>query len=542
MNTISIPVPNYVKNGNTLTEWLGYFWTRTYENPDFSRSVQQGQGLMAAQLYLNYLESLNIRDRNGVPVFHRERWKPVILRRSQAGTGSASLLRIGMDPTPVIGPQVSPEFMPNTTFTIGGTAAYLDVISYPITGITDIATCLADNIALPATVLVRDTDFIIRENTLFFLRVRDPFTLDFPKRIFLNENGEQDEEIILWAADAMIDLDYIYNYIGYVMGVLADSSEYYRTLLNALWDTYNDGTPMGLLYSAIGAILGEPTIIHATETVERIIEEPDVRLVVTDRHVYRTVPAAPLRDSVVPGAVLNSGEFLTQTVRVYETLDPMKLAAVSEYGARLRTDVSSMFFDRRLFRAPLQFGIGADWELSDITRVGLDANGNPKLQFQLYGDPDDIRVFWETFWDYCEQHNLSSETCFSGYIDDIVSPVDGAVYGRVAPMEFFMRYFLKTNMFIIVVDRVNLAVTSLDRNPIGLLTLLRDVIPAHVLMIVVEQRIVGGEDYDLSTAGEDMTKTLARVTSDWATYGMPSSKHLTYKDRQPVIRWIPTCQ
>jgi hypothetical protein len=543
MNTVSVPLPDFVKNGNTLTEWLGLFWTRIYENADFVQSFEHGQGLLAAQLYLDYLENIDLIDRNTVPVFHRERWKPIVIKRSDRGKGNANLLRVGMTPPPKVGPQpAGTPYVEGEVYKVGGHAEFTNATSYPLPdGLTDVMTCICDNIAVPKTVLIRGTDFIIRENTIFFLRNNDPFDdPNFPRRV-TTEEGHEDEEILLWTVDALIDRDYVYRHLGYVMGLETESTEFYRKMINGLWDLYNLGTPISIVKSGLGALLGEPTIIHTREVVELIRPEDQYLKIVTDKEVYDVSLDATLREEVVVGAVLRAGEFLTETIRLYETLDPMKLAAANEYGERLRDDLYSLFFDDTLMRAPLRFGVGASWELSDIVNTGFDANGNPKLKCDLYGTASDIDAFWNDFWQYLEDHNISSETCFEAYLDDIVVPVVGAVYGRVPPLEYFMRYFLKANAMVIVVERDRLTSGPTDRDPVGLLTFMQDVIPAHIFLFVVEQRHLEPEEYDMTLLGSEIERTYATDLASQAYPGGPSTVRMTYLDRPPIMRWIPQC-
>jgi len=543
MKTVSAPVTNFVKDGSLLTNWLGTFWLRIYENPELARNLQYGQGLLSAQLYLNFIESLNLRDRNNVPVFHRERWKPMVIRRSEAGTGRAALLKLGMDPAPVIGPQTGSGFVQDQVLEIGGHAEFASAVSYPLEGVADVITCITDNILAPNVVLIRGIDFIVRENTIFFLRNNEPFGLDaFPRRTVVDTNGDDDEEILLWGHDVLIDEEWVYEYLGYVLGLHTLSTEFYQGMVNGLWDLYNQGTPLSLLKAGIGALLGEPTVLHTDETVDIILEEDELIKVITDKEVYAVPDTATLRAAVVPGAVLHSGDFLTETVRLYETLNPLKLEAVSEYGERLRDDVQSLFLNRYLFRAPLQFGVGASWELSNIVNTGFDANGNPKLKFDLYGNEEDIDTFWADFWAYLESKNLSSETCFEEYLDDIVLPVEGAVYGRVSPLEYMMRYFLSANAFIVVVERSKLTGPPEDRDPVGLLNLLQSVLPAHVMMFVVEHRDIGPEEYNLAELTSAIEAHPALTIQSSAQPGGPSKVRLTYKDRPPKLRWISQCR
>ena len=236
MKTVNVPVRDFAKTGNTLAEWLGHFWTRIYENIDLVKSSQQGNGLLAAQLYLDFLEYIDLIGRNTVPVFHRERWHPIIIRRSQANTGNANMLRIGMDPTPVIGAQTAAGFVQGDIFQIGGHAEYTSSISYPLDdNIADILTCVTNNILSPSSVMIRGTDFLVRENTIFFLRTNDPFAnSEYPVRTVTNPDGTTDEELLLWASDTLFDRDYVYNHIGYVLGIKAQSTEFYQRAINEM--------------------------------------------------------------------------------------------------------------------------------------------------------------------------------------------------------------------------------------------------------------------------------------------------------------------
>jgi len=538
MKTLAIPIENFVKNGNTLVDWMGTFWTRIYENSDLVKNVQQGGGLLLAQLYLDFMESVSLINRNEVPAFHRERWMPLVIRLSQAGTGKATLIKAGMVPTPVIGPQTGSEFVPGEVFKVGGNAEYAAAISYPLSvDIEDVITCISDNILSPKVVLVRDQDFIVEENTIVFLKQNDPFKMSaFPQRDLNN-----DKEILLWACDTLVDKEYVYKYLSYVLGIEATSTEYFQKMVNALWNAYNYGTPIGVFKSAVGAILGEPTIIHATETVQAIIAGNAYTQVITDKEVYNVSKASTLRDVCVVGGILQMGEFLTETVRLYETLDPMKLMAVSEFGNRFRNDVRSLFFEKALLRSPLHFGVGASYDESDIVVAGLDSQGNPRMKFTVYGNPDDISLFWQDFWQYLEDHNITSETCFQAYLDDIVLPVDGTVVGHVPPLEYFLRYFMRANAMVLVVERNKLATPPEGIDPVGRLQLLRPVLPAHIMLITVEHQYPEAQEYDLDDLGSNLEQMQALTVTSSAVPGGPSTATLTYKDRPPVIRWIAQC-
>lgn len=532
-NTVSLDLKNATNNGQLLWLWLGGFWQKVYQNPNFARDMQSGQGLLSIQLYLNFLESMNRINRNDVPVFHRERWKPVRLLKSQAGAGS--LLTIGADPVANLGPQVSADYVYGATFKLGGTSALSASVSYPLTGVQDIGSGICNSIIGPKSVLVAGTDFVVKDSTIYFLRERDPFTdANFPVRRVATQ-GVADEELVLWCMDTLEEHDYVYNQLGYVFGIKLESSTYYAELVNRIWDLYNLGTPVQTLKSALGAILSEPCVVDAQETVVKVLTNSDSLQVITDARVYTLPVTAVLRSVVMPGAVLTAGDYFTETIRIYHNINPLHLNTSGEYGARFRTDVPAMFFGPEMFKSSLTFGIGAAFELSDIVSAGLDANGNPRLKFDLFGDAQDIQTFWTDFWAYCETNGISSATCFTDYLDSAV----GNTYGRVAPLEYFLRYFLRPNLCVVVVDGDRLSPTGYAN--VNQLQLLKSVLPAHVLMMVTMVRSTA-DDFDLSTNTEVVDNMVSLAKTDEARPGSPSSLGLTYRDRYPIVRWIPTCR
>lgn len=538
MNTLSIDISSVTNNGQLLWQWLGQFWSKVYQNPELTKNLQYGQGLLSAQLYLDYVEGLSFVNRNVVPAFHRERWKPVRILKSQAGTGNAALLRVSASPAAVVGPQLTSDYVKGETFNVGGPVDFNGSVSYPIDGVKNVMVAVCNSILAPATVLVQGTDFTVVDSTIFFLREKDPFNdASFPTRNVSDTDGTVDQELILWCMDTLEDLDFVYKYLGYVFNVKMESSELYRNMINRIWDLHNLGTPVQLLQSAVGAILGEPTILNPEETVSLVLHDASnaVTQVITDKAVYTLPSTAVLRSVVSPGAVLKAGDFLSQTIRLYSNINPQQLGSCGEYGMRIKVDLPALFVGRTLLKSEVQYGVGASWELSDIVSAGTDSNGNPKLKFDLFGDTQDVDLFWNDFWAYLERNGMSSATCFADYLD----PEPGYTYGRVAPLEYFMRYFLRPNMFVMVVESDNLTVQG--RQNINSLALLQRVLPSHVLMMITVQRHVSETPYSLATVTEDTTVAAAYVAADTARPGGPSPLSLTYRDRSPILRWIPTC-
>jgi hypothetical protein len=537
----NIPLEDFTSDGSVLANWLGSFWTQVFTQPDLVINLEQGHALNLAQVYLDFLESVALLNRRDAPVFHRERWTPIVLKKSEQNTGKGNLLRTDMVPAPYIGPQ--PEntpYPPGRIFEIGGHAEYENTTSYPLdAAVVDVITCVTDNIMSPTRILIRGIDYFVRDSTLFFLRDGDPFN----SGVFPVRDIDGDEEVLLWACNTLVDKSMIYEHVGYVLSIhRPKSTAFYKAMLNGLWDMYNMGTPLRWFASGVGAVVGEPTVLSDGEIVEVILQETGVQLVVTDKQVYRVHKNATLRAAVVPDGVLNTGDFLTESVRVYDTLDPLKLAACSEFSERLKTDAFSLFFNKDWLRAPVKRGVGASWDVQDIVRDGADADGNSRLRFKLYGPQEDIDIFWADFWAYLESHEMTSETCFQGYLDAIVVPVDGAVYGRVAPLEYFMRYFMRANAMIVLIERDKLAAPDEHFDALSALSHLKKVTPAHVVVFVIEQRTLGPDTYDLSEVDHSVELMHVTTAQDTIRPGGPSATQATYMVRPPAVRWIPTCK
>jgi hypothetical protein len=175
----TIPVSNFVSDGDTLFQWMGSLWTTLYSDPTFLRRLQHGRALGTAQTYLNIMEIAGLLDRKSAPVFHRERWYPLVIRKSQQGQGDAAALTLNMEPTPVLGPQTDPAFPRRTVFKLGSNATFSQIVTYPLAVTpTRVVTCLVDNLVAPKVLLIKDRDFVIQNGTVVLYKKNDPFGED----------------------------------------------------------------------------------------------------------------------------------------------------------------------------------------------------------------------------------------------------------------------------------------------------------------------------------------------------------------------------
>lgn len=553
MITPTLPIQRFVGDGSTLFQWMGSFWTTLYQDPQYLRQFNAGRALVAAQAYLNVLEAGNLLNRKLLPVLHRERWHPLVVRRSRRGQGGAAALKLNMEPSPVLGAQTDTAYPVRTTFKLGGAVAFADVYTYPLDVVPEqVLTCLVDNIAAPKVILVKDKDFVIQDGTLVIRKAYDPFEDSSGFAVDTVSTGtEDDQESVLWGCDVLFDRNYVYEHLGYVLGVKTDSTEYFKRLLNAVWDMVTSGASPSLFSAMLGALCGVPTVLNAAETVETVATDGNGdQLVITDKAVYRLPGNAVLRDDIQSGTVLCYGDMLDQAIRIYPALvDPRstKLKAVTEYAWDIRQDIPAITLPPGFFRVPLQYGFCLSWDAVPIYYAGDDANGNPKLWFPLQGLEADVTAFWDDVWAQAETQGVSLETCFAAYLDDTVSYRTDAECGHVEPLEFFLRNLIGVNTILVTLNSSELRAGDRGRITPVFVELLRDTLPVYNRLFLVERRTAAVDEYSLDTTGANTdSEVIAKYASLERTsdgrLGGPSAVRLTFKDRPVRKRWVAVCR
>lgn len=247
-SSVQLPDGFAEKSGNTLYSWLGSLWRGLHEGDGMVRGLQAARGIRLAQLYLNILEAAKLQDRRGAPVFHRELWHPIVVRRSTRNKSQKNLLVIGEEG--VVGPQTSEEpYGTGTVLKIGWTGTYKNYVTYPIgSEIAGGALTIVDNILNPKVFMQRDVDFVISNNSIIFHVTNDPLRegsafdrYDLPG--IIDEDGKEvaDIEAVLWASDVLIDRNFVSDHISYVLGANAPSSAAVKRILNAAWDSVSCG-------------------------------------------------------------------------------------------------------------------------------------------------------------------------------------------------------------------------------------------------------------------------------------------------------------
>jgi len=544
---LTVPGTTYEPFGAKIFTALGDYWTKLYTDARLIERISEGNGLAAAQTYLEFVETVMCLDRKEMPAYHRELYIPIVIKLSERNTGQT--LKIGQKPKVSVGPQTgSSLYQQGAIFTVGGPAPLKDTIPYPIHSIKfdKGIDAIHNKLFVPTSTLVSSQDFYVENNTLFIRKGLDPFeSPNYPVRTVVNSNGEEDKEILLWGTNALVDQDFVYNSYGYALGRFDKNPEVYLNQLNALWDLQFVGTDIQVVKQAAAALVNVPCVKEPSEQIEVVTTGQDGQLyVVTDHHSYLVERPDTLLPHIVPGGVLYKGDYLTDAVKVYWNLDTQRFVYPANDKITLDSflaEVPSLYLPKAVIgNYTADTGVILTWEQVPVTYEGLDDNGNWKIKFNLKTNAGKESLLWQEIWERAERDNVDLAQVFSSFITQPAGNI-GSTIGSINPMQYYMDNFLKANATVVTVNFNSLpaSITSLRA-----LTRLKSVVPAHTLLITLGRLTVSELPYDLTTSGSDVVNTYDafKVFDEANVHGSVSTAtNLTYRDSNIQTKWIRRC-
>lgn len=546
----SLPIPLTGKfEGDQFYQWLGSFWTILYQDKELVRQFMSGHGLMAAQMYLNFLEATSLLARGQSPAFHRSRWQPLVIRLSERGTGDATAFKLGMEPAVKLGAQPpNSAYEPQAVFKLGGHATPRNYVAYPLgSSVAAITACICSTMIDPATILVNGVDYYVDNDTLLVKKEKDPFSSgEFSSRTLRMSDGSTDQEILLWGCDTLVDREFMYRHFGYVVGFQKKSSEYYQSVVNKLWDMHVSGMPLNVLASGVAAVVGIPTTRTDGEVVEHMyVDNYDARLVlITNRQVYKYPAGSSWAPDVYIGAVLPIGVVPVRTVRIYSHLMSRSMGRYSIDD--FKADVPSMLLSPLILRCPLESGLTVTWASVPVEYGGRDANGNARFRFDVGGTQSDQDSFWGALWSAFERLGKAQIDLYPQLRDMDMPETIGALVGDESPIDFFLRNFLGPNSTFIVIDSdVVPGSASLEA-----LSALGHMVSSGARTIIVMRRKIAPDYYGITAMDEDDilvnspgTTLCSRVHGRYCgrledRFGSSTGE---CKDRPPVVKFVARC-
>lgn len=438
----------------SMKDSLGTFWSSLFKDQDFIDALLAARSLSATQLQIDAGEALVLRDHRNTPVWHREHWHPLFIRKKQQNRGRG--LSIGMD-SAKIGPQETDAvYLRGEKFVIGGNADYSKVNTYPFVSMNGcrlmrVLTCICDSISAPGHILVQGRDFELVGDVLVVRKEQDPFAAGGYHTV---EDGN-DQVAVLWVCDGEYDTNNVADFLSYPMGFDVGSSEESKRLLSAYWDAVVHGvTPMHL-NTMLGALYGVPTAESDGE-VEAVEQDGDYTIITTPDRVYR-VASSHVRGIRV-GDTLHAGDFLTDELSVYHSFSEDEFSGL----------VSALGITKITLPEGSVAGVDVPVEIGSV--AGGSALNEPEKWFKINGSDTVDSPFWTAV--LARTTPEEREAVFRGM----------AVNGRVDPVRK-VGYAALANTVIVKTSRplvdVAYAVTLMDA--------LRRLMPGYASLLTVRE-------------------------------------------------------
>lgn len=443
-------------DGKTLFSFLGQFWHGVYEDPDFAERFCEAAGLLSAQLEQKKAEAKSASGRKELPVYSRERWLCVKLVPENRNKTPVARVRVSAS-APAIGPQPAGRgYIQGAVPVIGQGQQVSGDVLYALPKYVVSAESLHERVFDPEVTLEAGTDFTVSDGAISFPFLKDPVS---DPRFRKSPDGDG---TIVWLKDALVDKNFVSDYVGYVVGMRLVSSQRNLDTVNAFWDLINTGATISGLSKFVCKALGVPCIEETVETVESVSRSASGYLVKTDKHEY----ASKFEPFVSRGQVLSCGAPLTQAVRIIESAD--------------RAGDGVLFLKQGFFADNLVSGLGFSSDPVDVTFHGWGADGQyPHLRFGVYGNPDDADAFFNACWKRCEESGTDLASILG--ITMPYEPVAGAVVGQIVPSRFLLDNLIGTNVVFVRID-----LSLLDEEGLasaGLLSRTFEVAPPGVCLV-----------------------------------------------------------
>ena len=481
--TVPTTYPNADKYGEQLLTSLGSFWYWYFKERDKLATHLRGVGHRRGQTHFDYLEAVNLVSRYTTAVFHTEDWYQLTLRQSDAETvmnvyGQENLI-YGSDGQ--YGQAQTAEYL----FPLPSDDFFGDLTEMPYT--------IYNRILYPSNTWTFGVEYDIDEDRRLIRFLEDPFDSEYvAKRDVYNDDGELvDQEIGLWVFKGKWDQDDLYEHWSFAVALVAESTELFKDLTNALWDAYAFGSNVEALQKMVAALLGIPLVIEPVEHVEDVVVESDRNLVITDKHVYEFSLEADVIVDV--GDTVLAGQELTDAVTVVDcaanTPDYSELAAVSLDSSYL----SGGYFSELVFE---NGNVDLEYE-------GVNSSGKAVVTFRIQGYPADVDLFFDKSMDLA----LSTGDRTLAELLDLrdnpaTQPLPANLPSQVNPLEFALDQIMRNNLWFM---KIRTPAIRSDAPGLAFLRHIRPVVPPHTSLLIFVEIAPSTDTMDLSIEGDDDT-------------------------------------
>ena len=266
------------KSRNVL-RGLSSFWSRFFKDKEFLETFYGATDQLMGQVYLELMELLLANSIRDVPIFSKEAWKLLTFNSSEA--------------------------------TIVGTE-YRFLLTEKIKGLPFLYNKIFD----PSIILEDGKDYYLSGNYIFFYKnIFDD--MEYPG-IAKRKSGTATVASI-WAPEAEVDKEYIYEQYGRMLNIYEPSSEAYKSFIRGVWFYYMSGPTINRITSALNLIGGYPIASEDDELVLSIKEVNGVNFIKTTVTVYEINSDIGL--DIAVGDRLRAFQYLTTAYTVTDYID-----------------------------------------------------------------------------------------------------------------------------------------------------------------------------------------------------------------------------
>ena len=504
----------------TLIALLGSFWSRIYTASDQLHSYTTATAFSVAQTHRNLLEVVAALSRHTVPLFHKELLIPIVLRRSDRNTNLTSSAKFD---------RIAANFDETLTF---DSPLVREFSAFPLPDDLSAVGQIFNKITFPTVALMRNNDFSVSRENNALIFAANPFeNPGFLRRSLVTTSGQQDEEITLWGFCGEYDYNYVFNQFAYAVGLKLQTSQGYKDLMNAIFDSLiNGGSSAKNLDLALAAICNIPLVADPQETIEVVNYDSYGLFIASDKNVYRFAETAeplvtvgqrvfagqPLVDGFDVGefSVGNRFKELQEDGPVYrqmrndflvtnnaeridtETDDDIILNSVDVCPV-IRKTLSALALDGGFLSACFYGDL-----VFENKEVPLHVNTRHRsrytyVRFDLNGHPADVNKFFDEVHSrgIALAHQQKNEECAPPHkkLGTLAHILDSRKYAEtepgpqhlpatINPLRFLIENVLRNNVFV-----VRIAVSALGQKHLGLYNIrhLRQLLPPQTAMIVV---------------------------------------------------------
>jgi len=455
---------NDFDSGRTFLTHLGSFWSSIYEGRSTLESVFQAQLDQYLQTRIDLLQMAASLSRFTTPAFNTKLWTRLTIYEDELNNANIAPRTYGSSTIGNFGSSAG----------MFGQAATFDRYRFPADKRIHQAYQIVNRPILPSVVMIEGVDFVVSSEGYVEFQCNPFFDSNLRIRQTVEEPGKPSRRAIdLWLFNSAIEIDTLYAQFGYVLGLHATRNLYtYRDLINAFWDSMQQG-PTGIyVRQALAALCGVPSVLNSSETVLYILTHPERKQVVTDKAVYDFNPKATITVSV--GQKVYQGDILCDAVRIVEGPDVLGLS-LNELPA---LTIGPGFLNVEL-QSTLTFN-------NDDYSVAYYVNGSETI-YQIDGVTGldaDLELFWNFVHEQGKKVGYSLGNALRktpAVTPNAPEPAVSEIVTTVNPMKFLVKNLFNTGLLVCLVKTNSMGPYASLKD----LVVMRQILPAHVAVLYV---------------------------------------------------------